>query len=96
MSSIDVKHNEHSFLFLSVVDDLGSWNASTSHVGLMKSLCWLQAIYWVGPFIGGIVAAIVYRVVQFINVRADILKTYEENVDQLLPTITLEGVSSVW
>jgi glycerol uptake facilitator-like aquaporin len=27
------------------------------------------AIYWIGPFIGGVVAAVVYKIVQFINER---------------------------
>jgi len=36
------------------------------------------AIYWIGPFIGGVVAAIVYLIVQFINKRAEEIKEREE------------------
>jgi hypothetical protein len=43
-----------------------------------------QGVYWVGPFIGGVVAAIVYRIVQFINKRADKLKAIEEAAQQQL------------
>jgi hypothetical protein len=47
-----------------------------------------QAIYWLGPFIGGIVAAVVYRIVHLINRRADKLKAAEEAAQHQLPLNT--------
>ena len=38
----------------------------------------MQAIYWVGPFIGGVAAAFVYSVVQFINKRAEEMRNREQ------------------
>jgi hypothetical protein len=42
----------------------------------------LKSIYWIGPFIGAIVAAIVYRTVQFINFRAFLLDNFAESHDE--------------
>lgn len=40
------------------------------------------SIYWIGPFIGAVVAAIVYRTVQFINFRAFLLDKFAESHDE--------------
>ena len=56
---------------------------------LINILCLLffyeQAIYWLGPFIGGVAAAVVYRIVHLINRRADKLKAIEQAKQQQLP-----------
>jgi hypothetical protein len=46
---------------------------------------YVQSIYWLGPFIGGAVAAIVYKIVILINKRSEKLKAMELAANQQLP-----------